>query len=313
MGIKHSVGLLVNSKAPKLYARISEFFSYLRYYSRKYTRPENYAKALEKSYYRTTGKNMDINHPETYSQKMQWLKLYDPNKMRSELTDKVKVRDWITNTIGEQYLIPIYGVYDSFDDIDFDVLPDSFVIKTNHGSGWNIVVPDKKQFDKKEARKKINKWMKIDYSFWTVFEIHYSAIKPKIIIEKYVTDHNGELNDYKFLCFNGVCKYVWVDFDRSTNHKRNVYDMNWNLQPWNQFTYGNKLGGGIHKPENFEEMANIANQLCKGFIHVRVDLYNVDGKVYFGEMTFTNGSGLEGIYPETYEKYLGDEIHLPMD
>ena len=265
-----------------------------------------------KKFKKAMGKDMDIQNPVTYSEKIQWLKLYDDNKLRTSLTDKVSVREWIKEKIGEEYLIPIIGVYSSFDEIDFERLPERFVIKTNHSSGWNIIVKDKSQFDKKSAKKKINRLLSLNYAFWNEYELHYSDIVPQIIIEHYLEDSNGQLNDYKFLCFQNVCEYVWMDFDRMTNHKRNVYDMNWVLQPWSQFTYGNYMGE-VNKPQNFEEMVHIANILCQGFKHVRVDLYNVDGKIYFGEMTFTNGSGFEGIYPEKYEYELGKKIVLPMD
>ena len=260
----------------------------------------------------TMGGVLDLKNPKSYSEKIQWLKLFDNDKLRTQLTDKVLVREWIKDKIGEKYLIPIYGVYDSFDEIDFDKLPNQFVIKTNHSSGWNIIVKDKKIFDKKKAKRKIERWLKRDYGLWSEFEIHYSPIVPKIIIEKYVVDSAGELNDYKFLCFDSECKYFWMDFDRTSNHKRNVYDLNWNLQPWNQFTYGN-YEGIVEKPKNLDKMIEIAQILCRGFKHVRVDLYNVDGNIYFGEMTFTNGSGFEGIFPEEYDYKLGELIKLPLD
>ena len=127
----------------------------------------------------------------------------------------------------------------------------------------------------------------------------------KIICEKYIADKNNQLNDYKFLCFNGKPYYCWVDIDRMTEHKRNVYDINWNLQKWNQFNYSNSKKK-LEKPKNYDKMINIAAKLSKDFPHVRVDLYNVDGKIYFGEMTFTNGKGYETINPEKYDKQLGD-------
>ncbi len=304
----------IREKMPGLYEFLKNLEAETQYRKRKNTSPEDYPRELEKSFYAITGKVLDIKHPITYSQKMQWLKLYDPNPLRSMLTDKVAVRDWVTKTVenGERYLIPIYGVYDKFDDIDFSSLPESFVLKTNHSSGWNIVVRNKAEFDIRAARKKVNKWMKMDYSFWTVFEPHYSEIKPKIIIEKYMEDSTGNLTDYKILCFDSKPMFVWVDFDRYANHKRNVYDLDWNLQPWTQYVYGN-YEGEVDKPIGLDEMIRLAERLCQGFIHVRVDLYNLDGQIYFGEMTFTNGSGLEQLYPTEYEKIIGDLIKIPTD
>lgn len=305
-----SIKEFLRAKLPKLYLYLQNKSCELRYIKRKMANPKDYPKLLEKRYEEITGEKMDIYHPVTYSQKIQWLKLYDPNPMRSQLTDKVLVREWIKEKIGEKFLIPVYGVYDKPEDIDFDKLPNSFVIKTNHSSGWNIVVKDKKIFNVKNACKKINKWLSLDYSFWTEYEPHYSKIKRKILVEKYMEDSKGELVDYKFLCFDGKPKFVWVDYDRFSNHRRNVYDMDWNLQPWSQYTYEN-YGGGA-KPLNFEQMKEVASKLCKGFIHVRVDLYNIDGQIYFGEMTFTNGSGFEQLYPKEYEKKIGDLIKLPL-
>ena len=289
MGIKHEIGKKIKNMDPRMYEGISHAFSYVRYYKRKNTKVDKIPNELEKRYKKITGDHLNITNPKSYSEKIQWLKLYDDNDLRTTLTDKVLVRDWIKEKIGEEYLIPVLGVYNHFDEIDFSTLPDKFVIKTNHSSGWNIIVEDKSKLDLKKARKKIESWLKLDYAYWSEYEIHYSPIKPKIIIEKFITDSKGELNDFKFLCFGGECKFMWMDFDRVTNHKRNVYDMNWNLQPWNQYTYGN-YEGNVEKPDKFDEMCKIANTLCKGFRHVRVDLYNVDGKIYFGEMTFTNGS-----------------------
>lgn len=303
---------LVNKKYPSLYQKIRDCKCYYCYYMRKRKKPKDYPRLLEERYRKLTGQKMDIRNPRTYSEKIQWLKLYDPNPFRSQLTDKVEVRNWIKNNIGEEFLIPIYGVYNKFEEIDFNALPDKFVIKTNHSSGWNIIVKDKNALDKKEVKSKLEKWLSLDYAFWSEYEIHYSPIKPKIIIEKYMEDDNGCLTDYKFLCFSGEPKYVWVDFDRFSNHKRNVYDLSWNLQPWNQFSYKNYLPqGGVKKPKNFTKMIEIARLLSKDFIHVRVDLYNIDGRIYFGEMTFTNGSGFERLYPLEYEKIIGDLVHLP--
>ena len=258
------------------------------------------------------GDELNIEKPQKYSEKIQWLKLYDNNNNRTLLTDKAAVRDWIADKIGEEYLIPVIGIYESSAEIEWDKLPEKFVIKLNHGSGWNIIVKDKKKMKVKSIVKQINEWLALDYGFWNAFEIHYSPIKPKIVIEKYVVDSEGKLNDYKFLCFDGQVKYCWVDFDRDTNHKRNVYDEKWVLQEWNQRNYGN-YEGTVECPKNYDVMWNLVGKLCEGFRHVRVDLYNVDGKIYFGEMTFTNGSGFEGIFPVEYEYVLGNMIKLPTD
>ncbi len=255
-----------------------------------------------------------IGHPlnweslNTYTEKMQWEKLYDNNPLKTEYADKLLVRNWIAKTIGQKYLIPLLGYWDSFDDIDFGMLPNRFVLKTNHGSGTNIIVKDKSLLDKKTAKMKFDDWMKIDFGYLSM-ELHYSNIKRRIIAEKYIESENGELEDYKFLCFDGVPYYCWVDMGRYSHHTRNVYDLNWNLQPWNQETYSH-YDKPIPKPDNFEEMVSIAKILSKGFFHVRVDFYNVRGKTYFGEMTFSNGGAFDRIIPEEYDSMLGDLLHI---
>ena len=303
---------IVKKKFPKLFLFLREKYRLHMHNRRKKIPESKYQYYVGKKYKKIFGSECDFNNPKKYSEKIQWLKLYDDNPLRTDLTDKAKVRKWISDKIGDEYLIPIIGIYNSSDEIDFNSLPNQFVIKLNHGSGWNIIVKDKNKLNVKHIRKQIDKWMNLNYAFWNVFEIHYSKIKPKIVIEKYIVDKNNELNDYKFLCFDGKVEFFWIDFDRNSNHKRNVYDLNWNLQPWTQRNYGNYTGN-IIKPKNFDKMVKIASKLCQGFRHVRVDLYNVDGKIYFGEMTFTNGSGYEGIYPTEYEYFLGNYIKLPID
>ncbi len=264
-------------------------------------------------YKKRTGQELRWNHLENYTEKMQWAKIYDNTTLKSCLTDKYQVRKWVEELIGSDYLIPLLGVWNSFDEIDFSELPNKFVLKVNNGSGTNIIVKDKSTLDLKIAKAKIDNWMSVDRSFIKGFEMHYTDIQPRIIAEKFIEcAGNGDLPDYKFLCFNGQVYYCWVDIGRYHEHKRNVYDLEWNLQPWNQYSYGN-YETPIQKPQNFDKMIQIATILCQGFSHVRVDLYNVDGKIYFGEMTFTNGSGFEPILPEKYNRMLGDLWKLDMN
>lgn len=275
-----------------------------RYRERKKMSPEQARKVVEDNYFYYQGKELHVAHPVTYTEKIQYRKLYGYNNTMRDLSDKFLVREWIKEVVGDQYLIPCLGVYDSFEQIDFALLPEQFVLKTNHSSGWNIIVTDKKKFDYKSAKKKFDLWLSLDYAYVTGFEMQYSGIKPKIICEEFITNKVGELPDYKFLCFGGEVKYCWIDIGRYSDHRRNVYDTEWNLQPWSQCHQNTEQE--IEKPENYDEMVRLANILCKGFSHVRVDLYNVDGKIYFGEMTFTNASGYERIIPEEYDKILGD-------
>lgn len=168
----------------------------------------------------------------------------------------------------------------------------------------NIIVKDKARMDEREVRHQLKEWMKLNYAYLN-FEMHYKDIPPRIYAEQLLCPANGgEPEDYKFLCFGGKPYYVWVDKDRYSNHTRNMYDLEWRLQPWRQL-YEN-YPHEISNPKNFPEMVEIAEKLCKGFAHVRVDLYNVNGKIYFGELTFTNGNGLEIIRPKQYNLELGN-------
>lgn len=278
------------------------------YYTELY--PEEYPKELEEWYESVTGKRLDLDNPKTFNEKIQWLKLYDKNPLKTVLTDKYLVREWIKEKIGEQYLIPLLGVWDSFDDIDFDKLPDKFVLKTTHSSGWNIIVKDKNLLDINEAREKINFWMKRNYALNWGFELHYSDIKPRIIAEKYIENLN-DLFDYKILCFHGKPKYIWVDSQRYVDHRRDFFDLSWNhLDIRQKYDNAEKT---IPRPEKLEEMIQLAEFLSEGFCHVRVDFYEVDGRIYFGEMTFTSGSGSEELIPEKVNYELGNLMDITRD
>lgn len=287
---------------------LKPFFKQLNYTLVKNMAPKNYVKYLKIAYKIRTGEKLNLKNPQKYTEKMQYSKLYCSTLLKAKLTDKYLVREWVKEKIGTDYLIPLLGVWNDFSEIDFNQLPNQFVLKTNHGSGTNIIVKDKNQFNYEESKKIIDKWMKTNFAY-AGLELHYKDIQPKIIAEKYITDSTGQLNDYKFLCFDGEVFYCWVDVGRQTKHYRNVYDLDWQLQPWNQYTYDNSPNE-IKKPENFEKMINLAKKLSQGFSHVRVDLYNVNGKIYFGEMTFTNGAGYELIYPEKYNYMLGELWNL---
>lgn len=260
------------------------------------------------------GKPLDWNNLETYTEKMQWAKLFDKDERKVTLSDKYAVRSWVEDKIGSEYLIPLVGKWDSYKEINFQELPEQFVLKTNHGSGDAVIVRDKTNMsfaDKIAMRRKIQEALRRDYG--TRFcEWHYSKIKPCIIAEQYIESGKTDLQDYKFLCFDGEPYFCWVDVDRYTDHKRNVYDLNWNLQNWNQRNYGN-AHGKLDKPQNFEKMVEIARVLSQGFSHVRVDLYSIGEKVYFGEMTFTNGSGFEEIEPHSANLMLGRLWKLSMN
>ena len=276
------------------------------YKLKKYNKKRMYTysqieKNVDNKYYKLYNKNINWKKPVSYTEKMNFAKIYLGNKEKSQLTDKYLVRKYISNKIGEEYLIPILGVYDKFEDIDFKCLPNEFVIKCNHDSGSTTIVENKNKLNLKKLKEKYDYFLNRNYAFVTN-ELHYGDIKPKILIEKYM---GKDINDYKFLCFNGKPYYCWVDYDRFSNHKRNIYNMDWEIQPFQQSYYEKKLEN-IDKPSKFDEIVNVVKKLCDGFDHVRVDLYFIEGKIYFGELTFTNGSGLEAITPNEWDTKLGE-------
>lgn len=273
--------------------------------------PENkYKDAICDFYYEYKQKCLNLDNPKTFNEKIQWLKLYDVAPLKTRLADKVSVREWIKEKIGGQYLIPCLGIWDSFDEIDFRVLPERFVLKTNHGSGWNVVVEDKNNFDCDSARKKFQEWMGINFA-WNGLELHYKDIPHKIYAEEYLENDDGNLYDYRFLCFNGQIRFVWVDSQSGcqSKHRRTVYDIDWNEQNVKVDYPRNEKK--IEKPVLYEEMKCIVKELCKGFLFVRIDLYCTKQKIYFGEMTFTSKNGLHNFEPEEYDLELGSMMTLP--
>lgn len=260
---------------------------------------------VEKTYATRVGHPLDWCNLRTYTEKMQWAKMYDYDPVKSLLSDKYAVRNWIKEKIGEKYLIPLLGCWESFDEIDFDSLPEQFVLKTNNGSGTNLIVRDKSKLDLKKTKRLVNNWLETKFDCKNPFEYQYRDIEPKIIAEKFMKTETEDLLDYKFLCFDGKPYFCWVDIDRHSNHKRNIYDMEWILQSWNQWCYGN-YEKEIPCPNCFEEMKCLAAVLSQGFSHVRVDLYLINDQIFFGEMTFTNGSGYERIVPDEADLQLGN-------
>lgn len=251
---------------------------------------------LEEEYKDATGDDLDLDHPADFNQKIQWLKLYDTIPLKTRLADKYLVREWIEGKIGAQYLIPLLGVWDNADKIDFDKLPNQFCLKANHGSGMNYIVKDKTTLTKKKVRnlrKMMNIWMKTPFGMATGLELQYANIPRKIIAEEYIEQDNGNLFDYKIHCFNGEPKIVQIIGDRNfVNHtgKEIFLDMNWKKKELMYHSY-DSYDEVPKKPTQYDEMIAVAKRLSKDFIYVRVDLYIVCSKVYFGEMTFTPASG----------------------
>ena len=299
MGIKSIL------KKSSIMRKMSKKYNLLKLKNKENLKFSDVEKIIDDKYSKAFGKSVDWENPKTYTEKINFSKLYNFTKEKTILSDKYLVRDWVKEKIGEKYLVPLINAYNSFEEIDFNDLPNQFVIKCNHDSGSVTLVHNKNLVNKKELKEKYDYLLKRNFAYCG-FEMHYANINPKIMIEKYMGE---SIKDYKFLCYNGKPYFCWVDFDRYTNHKRNIYNMNWELQKFNQKDYGN-YDKKVEKPSNFDEMSKIAEKLSKGFDHVRVDLYDIDGKVYFGEMTFTNGNGFEPITPKEWDKKLGDLWNL---
>lgn len=275
----------------------------------RYVSDENYVKW---KYYLNFRKRLDLDNPQTYNEKLQWLKLYDQHDEYTQMVDKYEAKKYVASIISEDYIIPTYGVYDAFEEIDFASLPQQFVLKCTHNSGGVFVCKDKAAFDIEAARKQVNKWLKKN-PYWKNREYPYKNVKPRIIIEQYMEDESGyELKDYKFFCFDGIAKYIFVASDRGKDDeetKFDFYDIEWNLLPFtNGHPNSNKM---MKKPENYDKMVEISERLSQGVPHVRVDLYNINGRIYFGELTFFHWSGLVPFVPEEWDSIFGRWLKLP--
>lgn len=258
------------------------------------------------------GTEIDWNDPKTFNEKLQWLKLFDRNPLYATLADKYKVREYISKKIGEEYLIPLIGVWDKFEDIDFQTLPSQFVLKCTHDSGGIVICKDKKKLDIEAAGKKIDKSLKNNY-FYHAREWPYKNIEPRIICEKYMVDESGfDLKDYKLMCFNGKVKCTFVCSNRNSGGGMNIdiFDNNWALMPFGRPGHPNSANL-IAKPKNFDQMLKIAEALSKDMPFLRVDFYEINDKLYFGELTFYPASGFGKFSPESFDNLLGDWIELP--
>lgn len=275
---------------------------------------DQYENQLKRIYHMKTGKKLDLNNPRSFNEKIQWLKLYDTTTLKTKLTDKYLVREWIEEKIGKKYLIPLIGAFNSLDEIDINKLPEKFVMKTNHGSGYNIIVKNKSELNWSEVEKSFNKWMSINFAWMQGLELQYKDIKPMILVEQYIENNGCNLFDYKFYCFNGKVKYIRVVGDRNIKEhyaREAFYSAEWKMQDITSSVY-RRYTSDIAKPKNLKEMIKIAEKLAEDFIHVRVDLYELDdGSIKFGEMTFTSDSGFINWKPEKMNYVLGDLMKMP--
>lgn len=263
---------------------------------------------LKKEYFLQMGKTLNLNDPKTFNEKLQWLKIHNRKPEYTTMVDKYAAKQYVADRIGEQYIIPTLGVWEHFDDIDFDNLPNQFVLKCTHDSGGIVICRDKSKLDKKVAKKKLEYYLRRKY-YYIHREWPYKNVKPRIIAEKYMTKGNGEdLNDYKLMCFNGKVKTTFVCSDRFSKDglKVTFYDTDWRRMPFERHYPASKTE--IDKPQTYEEMITLAEKLAFGIPFVRVDFYEINGNIYFGELTFFPGSGYEEFTPEEWDKTLGDWI-----
>lgn len=268
---------------------------------------EKYLKIL---YRVRIGKKLNLNEPKTFNEKLQWLKINDRNSLYTKLVDKYEVKEYVSKIIGKEYIIPTIGVYNSFDEIDFSKLPNQFVIKCTHDSGGLVIVKDKTKFNHKEAKKKIEHCLKRNY-YLNTREWPYKDIKPRIIIEPYMEDvKQKELIDYKIMCFNGKPKLLFTCTERFSGEglKVTFFDLNWNKLPFEKkYPSSTKK---IEKPLNLQKMIELSEKLAKDLIFIRVDWYEINNKLYFGELTFYPGSGCERFMPEEWDYKIGNLLEL---
>ena len=258
---------------------------------------------------------LNLENPKSYNEKLQWLKLYDRRPEYSIMVDKAEVKKYVASIIGEEHIIPTLAVYNRVEEIDFDSLPNQFVLKCTHDSGGIVICKDKESLDRKATKKKIKKGQKTNY-FYQNREWVYKNVRPRIIAEQYMTNDSNsdvdELSDYKWFCFGGEPKAMFIATDRfaeGEETKFDFYDMDFNHLP---FTNGHPNSSKpIPKPAGFERMKELARKLSKGLPHVRVDFYDVNGHIYFGEFTFFHWSGTMPFEPEEWDYKFGEWLKLP--
>ena len=256
------------------------------------------------------GRKLNIKKAYTYNEKLQWLKLYDRNPLYCTLVDKYEVKKYIEKEVGERYVIPTIGVWDKFEDIDFDSLPNQFVLKCTHDSGGLVICYNKQEFDKEAAKIKINRCLNKNF-YWHGREWPYKSVVPRIIAEKFITKDGTAPNDYKFFCFNGKVKCFKIDFDRFTEHRANYYSPDGELLPFGETVCLPNPDKQLKMPDSLNEMIRIAELLADGRPFVRVDFYEMDGQIYFGEITFYPASGFVPLVPDEWDAILGSWITLP--
>ena len=266
---------------------------------------------LQIVYFRHFKKFIDFDNPKTFNEKIQWLKLNYRKEEYTNLVDKYRVKQYITKLIGEEYVIPTLGVWKNVDDIDFKSLPEKFVLKCNNDSGGIVICKNKKDFDEVKAKSFLKERLK-NNGYWYGSEWPYKNVKPCIIAEKYMEDSiSKDLKDYKFFCFNGSMEFFDIDIDRFIEHRSNYYDRNGNFLPFGKTYCPPDYTKKIEMPKNLDKMIELAETISHNTVLSRIDFYEIDGQVYFGEITFYPGSGFSPFTDEKWDYKLGDMIDLP--
>lgn len=243
----------------------------------------------------------DLEHPKTFNEHICADKFKDEKLDYWRYTDKYEARSYVREVIGDEYLNEVLGIYDSFDQIDFDALPERFAMKGTHGSRYNILVTDKSKLDKAAAKKSFDKWLKENF-YYKDREKNYKLIKPRIMVDRFLQPRSGEIEEFKLFCINGKVRMITYNQGEGKNRKSDVYDENWNLL---DVQLGYKCFPAEHLPDNKELLVELAEKLARPFKFVRVDLYNIDGKIYFSELTFHPGGGLVPFNPKEFDRELG--------
>lgn len=267
----------------------------------------NYYHTLKKDFKKKVNYDLNLDNPKTFNEKIQWIKAYYHNPLLTICADKYAVREFIKDKVGGELLIKLYGVYDSVGEINIDKLPNKFVLKPNHSSGKVIICTDKSKMDWNKEFKIMKKWLKENF-YYRTGEWQYKDIHPKIICEKLLQE---DIDDYKIFCFNGDPKFTQVICNRGCGYyNSNYYDLDWNLMDIDRHDHG-KTNYDIPKPKNYYKMLEISRIISKEFPFVRMDFYEVEGKLFFGETTFTPANGMINFIPQKYDKIFGDYLKLP--
>lgn len=263
---------------------------------------------VKKTFYKKTGKKLDLNNPETFSEKIQWLKLYYKSPLLTRLADKYESKNYVKEKIGDKYVIPTHSLYSSYDQLSIENLPDQFILKATHGSGWNLLCLKKKEHSNREIQNFAKFWLKKSYYLGSK-EWAYKNVPRRIICEELLFDEKGDLpKDYKVFCFHGKPKFIQVDHDRFANHTRSFYDEDWNYQ---NFTVGYPIyDKTIPKPDSLDEILNIASLLSADLPFLRVDMYIIGEDIKIGELTCYPGNGMEIFSDSKWDKYFGEQIKI---